>query len=1073
MATKAEKRAKLEKALKDPNVKAALETIKKAEGTSEFSDPYRKGFNGNSYSSLSDHPNKVWSAKSGKKTMKSSASGPYQIMKDTWYGTKKNGWNGIKSQLGLTDFSQESQDIAALHLINQKKALDPLLKGDFKTFANRVGPVWASFPNNTYGQPKKSISKLESWFKEAKGKTQSTPEALTFSDVTTDPIYNGLLGDLNATPENTGLTDLEKLGSFREAQDLQHDPVTAPTQRPSISQGTSPRTSVDAAPSYQDTDIGALGRAASNPIEAAIAKAEIDQGIDPRGDQLAPTPGRDSHILANIAAKDNAVNAGDPNRYTDSFTEYNKMVGRVDPVEKAITEEEVKQGVKPPEAMYNSLLNDELNKGLTNFDDLPTVGDYPADPPVTTPTFRPSVTTPTFRPDSFAGGDIPVPKPRPHYVDPSLGGPILDEADPMAGKGPTGFEGPQTPSGVAFPEPTFEGLQEPSVDSNIPPTGGTPFVPGTGHNAPVQQQNVVPTDTLNGSYNTERELEGRVDREDAVTRLMASESIPNGLAPFNPPEFALKPNPVQSVSTDSNGMLPNAPTPVKTTPVSFQEPYQRASTPHDRNYEETLMQGYMPKSTLPNVARGPDVPSAGLDTSYLTGDRSSQFDRAFDPFNTTNIHKSEGRLYQDGSSSSNILGPSSVNTTQDNTGVVQDNYERESAASGASWGPIASSVAAKVRSVAPSNDSPQENFFRDIPSTPIASQAGSYESNLGNVNLAADSGGSYYTSPQQQQTQPISYEPMALSADTSSLTNDGFYNGLTELDWTDPAANGMQYTDAKDAIEKTQVGISTLTDPSLLPAKPTVVQQLLGVNPNRYGTKGLLTNIAKAAGKGGSAAGPLGAVAGALFGAVNSAPKRTFDQAMSMYQNNPNMTQVKNAHNAPSRSGSFSVHTSPGGRTSVVSGKGEYGDGSYTVTSKTSDGGSVKTVRLGEGSANPGGQAATKIVCTAMLNEYGFGSYRQKIWLLYSKRYTGPAHEVGYHAMFLPLIKWAYKDKKEWVRKPLEHVVRLRTVACEDIMKKRKRWHVGHLYNTVFCAACYTLGKVITMVKKDKQPCQA
>lgn len=121
MATKAEKRAKLEKALKDPNVKAALETIKKAEGTSEFSDPYRRGFNGNSYSSLSDHPNKVWSAKSGKKTMKSSASGPYQIMKDTWYGTKKNGWNGIKSQLGLTDFSQESQDIAALHLINQKK----------------------------------------------------------------------------------------------------------------------------------------------------------------------------------------------------------------------------------------------------------------------------------------------------------------------------------------------------------------------------------------------------------------------------------------------------------------------------------------------------------------------------------------------------------------------------------------------------------------------------------------------------------------------------------------------------------------------------------------------------------------------------------------------------------------------------------------------------------------------------------------------------------------------------------------------------------------------------------------
>jgi len=124
---------------------------------------------------------------------------------------------------------------------------------------------------------------------------------------------------------------------------------------------------------------------------------------------------------------------------------------------------------------------------------------------------------------------------------------------------------------------------------------------------------------------------------------------------------------------------------------------------------------------------------------------------------------------------------------------------------------------------------------------------------------------------------------------------------------------------------------------------------------------------------------------------------------------------------------------------------------------------------LGEGTSNPGGQANQKIVCTAMLDQYGFGSYRQKIWLVYSKKFTTPAHQVGYHAMFLPLIKWAYDDGKEWVRKPLEHVVRLRTVACEDIMKKRKRWHVGHLYNTFFCTTCYALGKTIMLFKKLKK----
>ena len=50
-----------------------------------------------------------------------------------------------------------------------------------------------------------------------------------------------------------------------------------------------------------------------------------------------------------------------------------------------------------------------------------------------------------------------------------------------------------------------------------------------------------------------------------------------------------------------------------------------------------------------------------------------------------------------------------------------------------------------------------------------------------------------------------------------------------------------------------------------------------------------------------------------------------------------------------------------------------------------------------------------KIVCTAMNAEYGFGSFRNAIWLAQSKD-LDPAYEKGYHALFLPLVTYAYKS---------------------------------------------------------------
>lgn len=102
-----------------------------------------------------------------------------------------------------------------------------------------------------------------------------------------------------------------------------------------------------------------------------------------------------------------------------------------------------------------------------------------------------------------------------------------------------------------------------------------------------------------------------------------------------------------------------------------------------------------------------------------------------------------------------------------------------------------------------------------------------------------------------------------------------------------------------------------------------------------------------------------------------------------------------------------------------------------------------------------------KIVCTAMNHVYGFGSFRNKIWLAQSAN-LDPAYEKGYHALFLPIIMFAYKNTnpvRTIVRNALEHVARHRTA---DIWKQRrgKRDKLGMIYRAVIEPICYVVGKV-------------
>jgi len=115
-------------------------------------------------------------------------------------------------------------------------------------------------------------------------------------------------------------------------------------------------------------------------------------------------------------------------------------------------------------------------------------------------------------------------------------------------------------------------------------------------------------------------------------------------------------------------------------------------------------------------------------------------------------------------------------------------------------------------------------------------------------------------------------------------------------------------------------------------------------------------------------------------------------------------------------------------------------------------------------SANKGPKG--KIVCTMMNESYGFGSFRNKIWLAQSRN-LAKEYEIGYHTLFLPLVKYA-KQKgftNIIVKKVLEHIAIHRTI---DIRKQKynKIDVLGRTYRTILEPLCYITGGIKTWKKK-------
>lgn len=135
---------------RDPRVRAMLDVLGFTEGTGNnygkvvngrvLSSPNNPGLVGQRNVSVTDfsrHPNALVQVRPG---LNSTAAGRYQFLNSTW------------NSLGMPDFSPQSQDIAAVKLMQRRGMIEPLLRGDIQTAIFRGAPEWASLPKNASNQ---------------------------------------------------------------------------------------------------------------------------------------------------------------------------------------------------------------------------------------------------------------------------------------------------------------------------------------------------------------------------------------------------------------------------------------------------------------------------------------------------------------------------------------------------------------------------------------------------------------------------------------------------------------------------------------------------------------------------------------------------------------------------------------------------------------------------------------------------------------------------------------------------------------------------------------------------------
>jgi hypothetical protein len=118
-----------------------------------------------------------------------------------------------------------------------------------------------------------------------------------------------------------------------------------------------------------------------------------------------------------------------------------------------------------------------------------------------------------------------------------------------------------------------------------------------------------------------------------------------------------------------------------------------------------------------------------------------------------------------------------------------------------------------------------------------------------------------------------------------------------------------------------------------------------------------------------------------------------------------------------------------------------------------------------QGSSTTSSGSSGKIVCTAMNEAYGFGSFRQAIWLQHSATMpNAKTIEKGYHTLFLPVVAYAFNGTpnalRNAVKRVAEHIARHRTADLWKEMRGKKRDPLGRIYRAIIEPICYVVGKV-------------
>lgn len=218
----------------DPRVRAILGVIRDAEGTARYADPYRVAGGGKvTLSSLNTPTFHLWNFtdKTGKQD-KSSATGAYQFLRNTW--------GGLQNRYGFTDFSPRTQDLAAIALLKDAGAMPYIQRGDYLGALNSAKRIWASLPGAGYNQAERSLAYLKKSLEKHLGHpvamhtqtydqpTQPTyqepsQQGVTVNDISPQPTdpYAKLF---NIEPVGLGTEDMQPIGQLESGNNQDHNP---------------------------------------------------------------------------------------------------------------------------------------------------------------------------------------------------------------------------------------------------------------------------------------------------------------------------------------------------------------------------------------------------------------------------------------------------------------------------------------------------------------------------------------------------------------------------------------------------------------------------------------------------------------------------------------------------------------------------------------------------------------------------------------------------------------------------------------------------------------------------------